>query len=71
MEENMNGALSYTVRELWEAGKERIPQDMISSTHLIYSSPATLAFNSPGAEGFGVKKVKPGYDDVSGIADKI
>ena len=52
----MNGALSYTVRELWEAGKERIPQDMISSTHLIYSSPATLAFNSPGAEGFGVKR---------------
>ena len=23
------------------------------------------------SEGFGVKKVKPGYDDVSGITDKI
>ena len=44
------------MKDLWEAGKERIPQDMISSTHLIYSSPATLAFNSPGAEGFGVKR---------------
>ena len=29
---------------------------MISGKHLIYSSPATLAFNSPGAEGFGVKR---------------
>ena len=29
---------------------------MISSSHLIYSSPATLSFNSPGAEGFGVKR---------------
>ena len=55
-EENMNGAINHTVRELWEAGKDRIPQDMISSSHLIYSSPATLAFNSPGAEGFGVKR---------------
>ena len=27
-----------------------------SGEHLIYSSPATLAFNSPGAEGFGVKR---------------
>ena len=52
----MNGAINHTVRELWEAGKDRIPQDMISSSHLIYSSPATLAFNSPGAEGFGVKR---------------
>ena len=29
---------------------------MISSKHLIYSSPATLAYNSPGAQGFGVKR---------------
>lgn len=36
--------------------KENIPQQFISHTHLIYSSPATLAFNSPGAEGFGVKR---------------
>ena len=42
-----------TVKELNELGKDKIPQQLISHTHLIYSSPATLAFNSPGAEGFG------------------
>ena len=52
----MNRAVSFTVRELWERGKNEIPPELISSTHLIYSSPATLAFNSPGAEGFGVKR---------------
>ena len=45
-----------TVKELNELGKNNIPQQLISHTHLIYSSPATLAFNSPGAEGFGVKR---------------
>jgi nitrogenase molybdenum-cofactor synthesis protein NifE len=52
----MNNAISYTVKELWERGKNDIPREMISNTHLIYSSPATLSFNSPGAEGFGVKR---------------
>jgi nitrogenase molybdenum-cofactor synthesis protein NifE len=52
----MNRAVSYTVSELWERGRESIPRDMMSSNHLIYSSPATLSFNSPGAEGFGVKR---------------
>ena len=52
----MNRAKSYTVSELWERGRNSIPEDMKSSTHLIYSSPATLSFNSPGAEGFGVKR---------------
>ena len=52
----MNRAISYTVRELWDLGKGSIPKEMISSSHLIYSSPATLSFNSPGAEGFGVKR---------------
>ena len=42
-----------TVKELDELGKNNIPRQLISHTHLIYSSPATLAFNSPGAEGFG------------------
>ena len=41
-----------TVKELDEFGKNNIPRQLISHTHLIYSSPATLAFNSPGAEGF-------------------
>ena len=45
-----------TVKELDELGKNNIPRQLISHTHLIYSSPATLAFNSPGAEGFGVKR---------------
>lgn len=45
-----------TVKELDEFGKNNIPRQLISHTHLIYSSPATLAFNSPGAEGFGVKR---------------
>lgn len=45
-----------TIEELNGLGKENIPQQLISHTHLIYSSPATLAFNSPGAEGFGVKR---------------
>lgn len=49
-------AVSYTVNELCQRGLEGIPDELVSNTHLIYSSPATLAFNSPGAEGFGVKR---------------
>lgn len=49
-------AVSYTVNELCQRGWEDIPDELVSNTHLIYSSPATLAFNSPGAEGFGVKR---------------
>ena len=45
-----------TAEELERLGPEAIPPQMISGKHLIYSSPATLAFNSPGAEGFGVKR---------------
>ncbi len=45
-----------TAGELTEKGKENIPDELQSSRHLIYSSPATLAFNSPGAQGFGVKR---------------
>jgi len=56
MTDNMTQAVFYTVKELAERGKENIPGELISNTHLIYSSPATLAFNSPGAEGFGVKR---------------
>ena len=52
----MNRAVGFTVKELWERGRGDIPAEMQSGSHLIYSSPATLAFNSPGAEGFGVKR---------------
>ena len=49
-------AIYYTTEELASRGKNDVPQELISGSHLIYSSPATLAFNSPGAEGFGVKR---------------
>lgn len=52
----MREAISYTAAELVSRGRENIPSELVSATHLIYSSPATLAFNSPGAEGFGVKR---------------
>ncbi len=45
-----------TAEDLAEEGKDHIPAELQSSKHLIYSSPATLAFNSPGAQGFGVKR---------------
>lgn len=51
-----HSAVSFTVKELLERGRGDLPAELQSSTHLIYSSPATLAFNSPGAEGFGVKR---------------
>ena len=46
----------YTAAELTARGSSDIPPELVSTTHLIYSSPATLAFNSPGAEGYGVKR---------------
>ncbi|MBQ6621250.1 MAG: oxidoreductase [Mogibacterium sp.] len=45
-----------TIRELHELGRDQIPPELLPSTQLIYSSPAALAFNSPGATGFGVKR---------------
>ena len=44
----------YTVQELAQA--RRIPDLYQVTKHLVFSSPATLAYNSPGAEGFGVKR---------------
>ena len=46
-------AYFITTKELAEAGRDNIPDELISSKHLIYSSPATLAYNSPGDSGFG------------------
>lgn len=51
-----NAPYYTTIQQLNQNGKNDIPDELISSSHLIYSSPATLAFNSPGAEGFGVKR---------------
>ncbi len=47
---------SMTVAELAKLGSDNVPWQFISGEHLIYSSPAALSFNSPGAEGFGVKR---------------
>ena len=49
-------AYYITAAELAEKGFENIPDELMSSKHMIYSSPATLDFNSPGAKGFGVKR---------------
>ena len=49
-------AFNITVSELNERGPKNIPEAFIPSCHLVYSSPATLAYNSPGAVGFGVKR---------------
>lgn len=53
---NQSEAVYFTAAQLAARGKEAIPEALISHTRLIYSSPATLAYNSPGAEGFGVKR---------------
>ena len=52
----MAEAYFQKAKELAEAGKKQIPSEFQSKEHLIYSSPATLSFNSPGAQGFGVKR---------------
>lgn len=49
-------AYGISAKALSEKGKKQIPEELISNKHLIYSSPATLAFNSPGAQGYGVKR---------------
>ena len=52
----MREAVCYTARELSARGREQIPRELISGEHLIYNSPGSLSFNSPGAEGYGVKR---------------
>ena len=47
---------SISVKELVALGADHIPEEFIPACHLIYSSPATLFYNSPGAVGFGVKR---------------
>ena len=54
--EKQNRAVCFSAAELSNRGKDDLPAELSSNTHLIYSSPAALAFNSPGAEGFGVKR---------------
>ena len=52
----MKKAYYIEAEELAARGPDAVPPELLSPTHLIYSSPATLAYNSPGAEGFGVKR---------------
>ena len=52
----MNNAFYITAAELAARGFEGLPDELSSAKHMIYSSPATLDFNSPGAKGFGVKR---------------
>ena len=49
-------AVTYTAKQVAELGRDNIPSELLSGQGLVYSSPATLAYNSPGAEGFGVKR---------------
>lgn len=49
-------AYSITARELAARGFDNLPEELNSAKHMIYSSPATLDYNSPGAKGFGVKR---------------
>jgi len=49
-------AITYTAKQVAELGRDNIPSELLSGQGLVYSSPATLAYNSPGAEGFGVKR---------------
>lgn len=53
-------AVYYTAGELADRIAENkddwIPADFRLGSGLVYSSPATLAYNSPGAEGYGVKR---------------
>lgn len=59
-EEEKKEPLHYTALELSEraAGDcdRWIPDEFVPGYGLVYSSPATLAYNSPGAEGYGVKR---------------
>ncbi len=45
-----------TAAEFARRGREDFPKEESPSHALIYSSPATLSYNSPGANGYGVKR---------------
>lgn len=45
-----------TAAALAEHGLEPLPEPFQLDAHLIWNSPAALDFNSPGAQGFGVKR---------------
>ena len=53
----MQDAFFCTVGELAAMGRENIPPQFISGAHLIYSSPATLAFNSQLLLLYGASRI--------------
>lgn len=65
----MRGKAYYcTVEELQKRGRDDIPEQFRSNTHLIYSSPATLAFNSAWSGRIRSKKSRtcnPGFGYVN------
>ena len=52
----LHTAYAITAAELAARGFSGLPEELNSAKHMIYSSPATLDYNSPGAKGFGVKR---------------
>ena len=52
----MSEAYFITAAELAKRSADDLPDELNSAKHMIYSSPATLDFNSPGAKGFGAKR---------------
>lgn len=56
----MPEAYSITVKELaarlTEKGLDGLPDELRTDKHLICNTPAAIDFNSPGAQGFGVKR---------------
>ena len=52
----MTEAFYITAAELAKLSPDSLPTELNSAKHMVYSSPATLDFNSPGAKGFGVKR---------------
>ena len=45
-----------TAADAVRLGPDHMPKEAVPAASLIYSSPATLSYNSPGANGFGVKR---------------
>ena len=52
----MTEPLFVTAAQLAEYTAKNMPDMFQPAKHLVCSTPATLAFNSPGAQGFGVKR---------------
>lgn len=52
----MTKAFYITAAEFAQKGKDNIPDELLSGKAPYLQLPATLAFNSPGAQGFGVKE---------------